>query len=74
MRRDWDVMRTVAHKCSTSNTYNYMGTPSELPKFGLYINIMLMYRIVQADSVKTLAVGHRALKEAHRPTAARRLI
>ena len=74
MRCDWDVMRTVAHQCNTSNTYNYMGTQYELPRLGLYINIILMYRILQAVSIKTIAVGHRPRTRAHRPTADRRLI
>ena len=74
MRRDWDVVRTVAHQCSTSNTYNYMGTSSELLRIGIYINIILMYRMLQAVSVKTLTIGHKASKRAHRLTAAHRLI
>jgi len=74
MRRVWDVMRTVTHQCSTSNTHNYIGTPSELLRIGLYINIILMYRMLQAVSVKTLTVGHIACKRAHRLTAAHRLI
>ncbi len=74
MCRVCDVVGIGAHHCSTSKTYNFMGTSSDLLNFGIYNDIMLNYRILQAASVKTLAICQKVRKRAQHPTTASRLI
>jgi hypothetical protein len=47
-----------------------METSSELLKLGLFNDITLYYRILQAVSVKTLPVRQKARERAHHPTTA----
>ena len=69
-RHDWDDDRTVlVGQCSTSTTYHYMGTTSEVPRIGTYIDITLIWRMVQEVWSKWLRPCAKLAKVAHRPTA-----
>jgi hypothetical protein len=59
-RRDWDAKRMVAKHSSTSTNYNYIGTASEVPTIGTYINLIVLYRMMQALWAKTIVVSHKA--------------
>ena len=74
MRRVCDVVRIGARHCSTSRTYNFMGTSSELLKFGIFNDVIIYYRNLQAVLVETLAICQKVRKRAHHPTMASRLV
>ncbi len=74
IRRAIDVVGIGVHHCSTSMTYNFMGTLSELLKFEIYNTIIINYWNLQAVLVETLAICQKVRKRAHHPTMAYRLV
>ncbi len=51
-----------------------MGTASEVPRIGTYIDTTLIWRVVQAVWAKMVAVVRKARLRAHRPTTVTRQI